>query len=141
MLGLTKEDKEFIKTTIHDELEKALTAYLIREITVEKGPRKQGDPEKIIEKEECNVLDFLCHYLPLIEGSNRGLQSDINKVVNSTGKTNSGIEAIARVLIDSEEMIKKLAFAAYTTNVTDNTTHNHGTMQMDNESKVMISEI
>lgn len=106
---LSNKDKEFISLIIKEELKEALTAFLIREITVEKGPRKQGDPEKRIEKEEVNVLDFLCHYLPLIEGALRGNQTDMNKVTNKTGEMQDGLAAIAGILMQSENTMKQLA--------------------------------
>ena len=59
---LTKNNEKLLKEfkgIVHDELDKALKAYLIREITVEKSKRKQGDPEKSIEKEVWNVFDFM----------------------------------------------------------------------------------
>ena len=106
---LSKNDKEFIKQTIREELEEALTAFLVREITVEKGPRKNGDPEKRIEKEKVNMLEFQCGYLPQIEGALRGAQADMNKVTNKTGEMQDGLAAIAGILIESEKAIKQIA--------------------------------
>lgn len=96
---LSSKDKEFIRQIIREELKEALTAFLVREITVEKGPRKQGDPEKTIEKEEWNVLDFLCYYLPLLEGSNRGLQSDVNIMTNKSQLVANEMNVISNALI------------------------------------------
>ena len=106
---LSKNDKEFIRQTIREELEEALTAFLVREVTVEKGPRANGDPEKRIEKEEVNILEFLCRYLPLVEGALRGTQADMNKGTNKTGEMKDGLAAIAGILIESEKNIKRLA--------------------------------
>ena len=125
MLGFKEKDKEVIhslvaevfkknnevllkeiKILLREELEKALKAFLVREITVEKGPSKQGDPEKTIEKENWNVLDFLCYYLPLLEGSNRGLQSDINKVTNSSKVLINEVQTIGNALIGASKMFE-----------------------------------
>lgn len=97
-----------VKKLLQKELKEALTAFLVREITVEKGPRKQGDPEKTIEKQKWNVLDFLCHYLPLVEGSNRGLQSDVNKTMNSIHNVLTNQEAFVKQLFNIAEEQKKL---------------------------------
>ena len=106
---LSSKDKEFIRQTIREELKEALTAFLVREVTVERGPRNQGDPEKTIEKEEVNVLEFLCRYLPLVEGAIRGCQQDSNKTLNRTLEMKDGLAAIAGILIDNEGALKRIA--------------------------------
>lgn len=106
MLGLTEKDKEFIRQTIREELKEALTAFLVREITTERGPRDNGDLEKTIEKEEVNVLEFLVRYLPLIEGSNRGLQSDVNRANNNSQVMIDGIKNMVLALTQQGNMIE-----------------------------------
>lgn len=52
---LTKKDKREIREIIQEELKTAL----FRKITIERGPRKQGDPEKAIKEEDWNILDVI----------------------------------------------------------------------------------
>jgi len=97
-------------------VEKGMREALYRTITVVKGPRKQGDPEKRVETEEVHVLDFLCHYLPLIEASMRGMQADIGKTKNNVSRnndqlqiTNKVLETMGKTLLDMEASAKMIA--------------------------------
>ena len=101
---LSKKDKEDIKFFFTEEFNKAMT----RKITVERGPRKQGDLENKTVEEEWNILDWLVGYLPYVEGSLRGVQSDVDKSKNQTITMLQAIEAISNILLSQEEGIKKL---------------------------------
>lgn len=65
---------------------KNLVGALFREIDVEKGPEKQGDPEKRIEKKNVHILDFLCEYLPKLEGRLLGMQADVDSARNRSAE-------------------------------------------------------
>ena len=75
---LSKKDEEKIRKIIKDEIKEALN----RKITIERGPRKHGDPEKVIKEEEWNILDFLAYYFPYMEGALRGVQADVDSSRN-----------------------------------------------------------
>ena len=144
MLGLSEKDKEFltllleekVKKVVKEELQEALTAFLVRDITVEKGPRKQGDPEKRVEKESINVLDWMCYYIPLIEGAIRGSQQDMNKVTNKSIKMSEQIQVIGDVLVGHENTVKQIAqFAQKLDVLTDNIKLN---LQLTDEPGILI---
>ncbi|MBW2024364.1 MAG: hypothetical protein JRH08_00745 [Deltaproteobacteria bacterium] len=102
---LSKKDKEEIRQMIQEELK----AALFRKITIERGPRKQGDPEKVIKEEEWNVLDFLAAYLPRIEAAMRGMQEDLDHTKNKVETYNRKLEAVAQTLLGMEKAAKKVA--------------------------------
>ena len=62
---LTENDRKAIRAIVQEELR----AALVRTVTVERGPRAQGDPEKVVREEQWNVLDFMAAYAPRIEGA------------------------------------------------------------------------
>ena len=101
---LSKKDKEEIRTLFAQEFNKAM----MRKITVERGPRKQGDPEKRIVEEEWNVLDWLVGYLPYVEGAIRGVQADVDKSKNKSATTLKAVEVISNILLSQGKGIKKL---------------------------------
>ena len=105
---LTQNDRNAIRAMIQEELK----AALCRKITIERGPRAQGDPEKVIREEEWNVLDFLAVYLPKIEGALRGMQEDVDKTKNSVAGTSAKVSAIGNSLLGMEKAAKMLAVAA-----------------------------
>lgn len=102
---LTKNDKQAIRTMIQEELKDALC----RKVTIERGPRQQGDPEKVIKEEEWNVLDFMATYLPRIEAALRGMQEDVDKAKNGVAAQREQITAISSVLLTMEVSAKRLA--------------------------------
>ena len=102
---LNKEDKEDIRKIIQEELK----ASLVRTVTVEYGPRKQGDPEKVIKTEEWNVLDWFAVYAPKIEAALRGLQADVDRTVNSVDRQDFKIDTIGQVLLSMEQSAKTIA--------------------------------
>lgn len=105
---LSKGDKEAIRNMIREELKSAL----VRMITIERGPRQQGDHEKVIRDEEWNVLDFMAAYAPKIEAALRGMQEDVDKTRNKIDHVSSCVEAIGTVLIGMEQSAKRLAMAS-----------------------------
>lgn len=102
---LSKKDKEDIRTIIQEELKFAL----VRTVTVEYGPRKQGDPEKVIKEEEWNILDWFVVYAPKIEAALRGLQADVDRTVNSVDRQDFKIDTIGQVLLSMEQSAKTIA--------------------------------
>lgn len=102
---MTKKDKEEIRKIIQEELK----AALVRTVMVERGARKQGDPEKVVKEEEWNVLEWFVVYAPLIEGALRGMQGDVSKVANKVDIQGVQIEALGNILIGMEDAAKKIA--------------------------------
>lgn len=102
---ITKKDEQKIKNIIREELKEAL----FRKITIERGPDKQGDPEKRVAEEEWNVLDFLAVYLPKVEGALRGAQADVDRTKNQVLKQNKQIEAVGNTLLSMEGSAMELA--------------------------------
>lgn len=99
------KDKAEIREIIREELK----AALCRTITIERGPRQQGDPEKVTKEEQWNVLDFLAAYLPKIEAALRGMQEDVDHAKNSVAEQSVRIGAIGQVLLTMETSAKRLA--------------------------------
>jgi len=101
--------KEKDETRLRQMIQEELKAALYRTITIQKGPEKQGDPEKVIKEEEWNVLDFFCVYLPKIEAALRGMQEDIDHTKNNLAANNGAMKVIGETLIAMEKSAKKLA--------------------------------
>jgi len=101
--------KEKDETRLREMIQEELKAALYRTITIEKGPEKQGDPEKVIKDEEWNVLDFFVVYLPKIEAALRGMQEDIDHTKNNLAANNGAMKVIGEILIAMEKSAKKLA--------------------------------
>lgn len=104
---LTQNDRNAIRDLIRDELKSAL----VRTITIERGPRQQGDPEKVIKEEQWNVLDFLAAYAPKIEAALRGMQEDVDKTKNAVAVSAMKVEAIGKILLGLEQSALRLAAA------------------------------
>jgi len=102
---LTKKDKEEIRRIVREELKEAL----FRRIAIERGPRQQGDPEKVVKEEEWNVLDFLAVYLPRVEGALRGVQEDVDKTKNRVLENSAKIQVVGETLLGLEDSAKKIA--------------------------------
>lgn len=100
--GLSADE---IRAIIQQELKLALC----RTITIERGPRQQGDPEKVVKEEQWNVLDFMAAYLPKIEAALRGMQEDVDHAKNSVDEQAARIGAIGQVLLTMETSAKRLA--------------------------------
>ena len=102
---MNKKDKGILRDIVRQELESALC----REITVERGPRKNGDPEKTLDMVRGSVLDFLAEYLPRIEGALRGLQADINRTNNRVTGQVKKIDLLGQTLVDLEQPIRQIS--------------------------------
>jgi len=102
---ITKKDEARLREMIQEELK----AALYRTITIERGPRKQGDPEKVIKDEEWNVLDFFVVYLPKIEAALRGMQEDLDHTKNNLAANNEALKVVGDTLMAMEASAKKLA--------------------------------
>ena len=105
---LSENDRRSIRAIIQEELKEALC----RKITIERGPRNQGDPERTIREEEWNVLDFMAAYAPRIEASLRGMQEDVDRTKNNVAGSAAKIDAIGGILLGMEQAAKMLAGAA-----------------------------
>jgi len=82
---------------------------LVRKVTIERGPRKQGDPGKVVKEEEWNILDFIGGYIPKVEASLRGMQEDVDMTKNrviAVGKTLIGMEKAAMALANAADRVK-----------------------------------
>lgn len=97
---------EALRPIIAEEIEKAHT----RKLTVEYGPRKPGDPEKVIKEEEWNIMDWIVKYMPYIEGSMRGMQKDVNKTSNKIIILTDQTNQIGNCLMTMEDSAKKIAW-------------------------------
>lgn len=102
---MKEKDREEIRQLIREELKEAL----VRTVTVEYGPRKQGDPEKVIKEETWNVLDWFVTYLPRIEAALRGMQADIDKTKNRVLEQQEMIKVVGNTLLAMESSAKKIA--------------------------------
>lgn len=103
--GMVARTSSLVREIIREELK----AALVRMVTVERGPRQQGDPEKVIKEEEWNLLDFMAAYLPKIEGALRGMQEDTDKTKNRVAESVQRLEAIGSILLGMESAAKALA--------------------------------
>jgi len=103
--------KETVKmqASLEVMVESIIRKALTRTITLRKGPRKQGDPKEQTVTEEVHILDFLCHYLPLVEASMRGMQEDLDRAKNDISANNLKLDTIGQTLIGMEGSAKLLA--------------------------------
>jgi len=105
---LSKGDKEAIREIVRGELKEALC----RMITIERGPRQQGDAEKVVREEQWNVLDFMAAYAPRIEAALRGMQEDVDRTKNNVAGVVDRINAIGSTLLGMEQAACRLADAS-----------------------------
>lgn len=105
---LTRKDCDTVRRIFREELE----GFLLREITVERGPRTQGDPERTVTTEQWNILDWLAHYLPLIEGALRGMQEDVDLAKCDVARNSDAMHLMAQALSGLEEPCRVIASAA-----------------------------
>ncbi|MEG6552679.1 hypothetical protein V6C53_20790, partial [Desulfocurvibacter africanus] len=82
--------REVVQEVVQDELK----AALVRTITVQKGPDKQGDPQQRVETMEVSVLDFLAKYLPDIEGRLLGMQADVDCARNRVADLRTQVQGV-----------------------------------------------
>jgi hypothetical protein len=105
---LSKKDKDDIRKIIREEV----TAAFMKTITIERGPRQPGDPEKVIRDEQWNVLDFLVSYIPHIEAALRGMQSDIDRTKNNLNTNTEKLNVVGQTLISIEDSARIVAALA-----------------------------
>jgi hypothetical protein len=105
MLGLSNSDKEFIRNTIKDEIQKALTINVRME---RRKDMKTGQPLAVpeIEVKDVYMPSFLVEYIPFIEGAIRGVQE---QVCLDDSNRNQQIQAITNILLTFENSIKVVA--------------------------------
>ncbi|EGJ51795.1 hypothetical protein [Desulfocurvibacter africanus] len=97
--------REVVREVVQDELK----AALVRSITVQKGPDKQGDPQQRVETVEVSVLDFLAKYLPDIEGRLLGMQADVDCARNRVAELSGQVQAVGRTLVALEQPMRRVA--------------------------------
>jgi len=102
---MRKKDREEIRQIIQEELKDAL----VRTVMVERGARKQGDPEKVVKEEEWNVLDWFVVYAPRIEAALRGMQEDVDKTANKVDAQREQLQTVGSVLMGMEKAAKRIA--------------------------------
>ena len=103
---LSKKDLENIRGLIQEELK----ALVFRDIVMECGPKKPGDPEGKTQKEmTVNILDMMAEYLPRTEGALRGVQADINTCTNTLTTESNRIEAMGNALLSFQTPIMGIA--------------------------------
>jgi len=79
-------------------VKQAIGESLLREIRFEDG---KSEPGRIVEKTETwNILDWLATYLPHIESSIRGCQSDAAQARNRAANTRDLLLGICRAASD-----------------------------------------
>lgn len=103
---LTKKDKEAIRQIFREEIALSHT----RTLTIEYGPRKQGDPaDKVVKDVQVNMLDFWTEYAPKIEAALRGMQEDVDRTVNRVNEQGDKVDAIGATLLNMEHSAKIMA--------------------------------
>ena len=99
MANIQKELEKFFKsetgeTIIGTIVVKAIDQALQREIRFEDGKTETG---KIVEKTEIwNIMDWLVKYLPYVEASIRGCQSDVASARNRSYEVKNVLTEIMR---------------------------------------------
>ena len=102
--------KRIIKTEVRKVFQKELRDLVMRDLEIEKGPRKQGDPDvKRIVTERVNVIDFIAMYLPGVEGALRGVQEDTDSAKNTSAKALEAVKAMAEILETTHKSIVAIA--------------------------------
>ena len=102
----SKKKKQEIRQMFREEFAKAFT----RTLMMERGPRKQGDPEeKRLVEENWNLIDFIAEYVPRIEGAIRGMQETIDRLKNNINQNNEKLEFVGKALIDMEQAANSVA--------------------------------
>jgi hypothetical protein len=97
-----KELKKIIRQELRKVLREELRDLVMRKIMVERGPRKQGEPEKVVVEEEWNVIDYMAGYIPYLEGALRGVQGDVDVI-------REGLMAISGILVGLEDSVMAMA--------------------------------
>lgn len=100
--------QEEIQQKIREIVRQELNLALQRTITIERGPEKQGDPEKVVREENWHILDFLCAYMPRLEGALRGMQEDVDQTKNRVAENTDRLVAVGNVLIGMEDQTRAL---------------------------------
>jgi len=107
---MNSKKEEELRGIIRSELRD----LVMHEIEVEKGPRKQGDPEgKRVVKENWNVLAYMAGYIPYLEGALRGMQEDVDSSRNNSVKALEAVKAMAGILeVTHKSMVAIAGFAS-----------------------------
>ena len=112
---LTKKDREAIAEIVEVRcraiVQEELKACFGRTVLMEKGPRKQGDPEKRTVQEEVDIVSALIMYLPRIEAALRGMQEDVDHTKNRVVKHTEKIEMLGNAFLGMQDVAMKLAAA------------------------------
>jgi hypothetical protein len=106
---LTKKDKEELVSLVRTVVQEELKALVMRDVVMETGPRKQGDPEKVQKEMTINVIDELAKYLPSVEGALRGVQEDVDRSVNTVDRMAEKVDGMGSTLLSFSAPVIKLA--------------------------------
>jgi hypothetical protein len=90
------------ETLLGNIVMKAMNQALEREIEFEDGSTEPG--RIVVKKETWNVLDFLVKYIPRIEGSIRGCQSDAGQARNRSSESLEILTSIGRMMDERLEI-------------------------------------
>lgn len=105
---LSKKDKEWIEEIIERKVYDALTVKMRMEKVRDE---KTGQPLAVKETKEEDVFlpAMLVQLISFNEGALRGMQEDMNKNNNKIEDFDTKLNAIAQIVIDTEDSLKKLA--------------------------------
>jgi len=108
---LDQEDKDFLVKEIRKAVREELTVEMTWEkLRDEKSGQPLAKPELLNEK--VFLPSFFVQQLGFQEGAFRGMQSDLNKSVNQSLITKTGIDSLAAILIEMEQGIKTFVLAS-----------------------------
>ena len=128
---LSTRDKKEIRRLFVEEFAKAFT----RTIQLERGPRKQGDPqEKRVVEEVWNLIDFIAGYMPYLEGALRGMQEAVDLAKNDVALNTARIEAIGKTLLDLQAPLLGVADLSDRIKQIPNINHRHPEIEFIDES-------
>lgn len=96
---------EALRPLIAEEIEKALMI----DVLVEKGPRKQGDPEKVVVHEKMPFKEWAGIYMPYIEAAMRGMQENVCLASNNVQRLNEKVQMVGKTMLGMHQSARKIA--------------------------------
>ncbi|OPY78301.1 MAG: hypothetical protein A4E65_02324 [Syntrophorhabdus sp. PtaU1.Bin153] len=109
---LSKGDKEWLEKMMERKITEALTVRVKME---RRRDMATGQPlaVPVIEEKDVYLPAFWVEYMPYYEGAMRGMQETVDKVNNRTTGTSQAVENIGRILVTSQDAIKRLVETSY----------------------------
>lgn len=121
LLAHEKRNRAALRKAVHEEILSLIQSQefgqlvlnvvnsaVSREMNMEKGPRKQGDPEKVIVRETVNVISLLADYIPRVEASMRGMQADVDLAKTNIHLNNDQLSLMVGILLGLENPLKTI---------------------------------